>query len=145
MSEKQTPSVSFGKGFMPIFSEQSNIPKFIIVNCLFLNGKRIFIPGNVTKYNVNNGRVSYHPVEWGGAIDCLYNEKLVEGNPLLNFFDNQEVRDVIQNGGTMEHDDIQNYIKGFPECVELIKHCLYVKYDTNHILGEDFEVLDEEV
>ena len=67
MSEKQTPSVSFGKGFMPIFSEQSNIPKFIIVNCLFLNCKRIFIPGNVTKYNVNNGIVSYHPVEWGGC------------------------------------------------------------------------------
>ena len=81
----------------------------------------------------------------GGAIDCLYNEKLVEGNPLLNFFDNQEVRDVIQNGGTMEHDDIQNYIKALPKCVELIQHCLEVKYDTNHILGEDFQVLDEEV
>ena len=66
MSENQPPSVSFGIGLIPIFDEQGNI-KFIIVNCLFLNGKRIFIPGNVTKYNVNNGIVSYHPVEWGGC------------------------------------------------------------------------------
>jgi signal peptidase I len=133
-------SVSFGEGLIPIFSKQGDIPPdFKRVIRLFLDGKPIFIPGDVIEYK--DGSVVYEPYELGGA--SKYKANLVEGNTLFNFILNQEVCDAIQTGGTtMNHPAIESYIKAFPSCATLIKHCLEVNYDTNRVLSDDIEVLD---
>ncbi len=125
-------------GEIPVQSWMSEDYKYLKVMCLELNGRRIFVPGNVISFDGTN--VRFEDADWyhtthprlTGYIETAV---IVDGNPFLDVeWFSQEVCDVILADGPMDHHSITIYQDSFPDIVELIRHCIDVGYDQQHMI-----------